>query len=188
MSRCSALHRTSEVQVTECLSICYLVFVLILLLTVLGWRSSPSGNLHSLRDRTCLGWERERNPNSPVPPLPPTPLPPPSSGRVGWRKEMQVPAGSSTGAACGRWTGRRMSAHGCRPGPRRLPARLARGGCRHGRPAAAAGPARGGCQHGWPAAAAGMAGPRRLPARPARGGCWHARGGCSKMDPKMPEQ
>ena len=130
-------------------------------------RSVPCGPCmrRKVRDRTCLGWERERNPNSPVPPLPPTPLPPPSSGRVGWRKEMQFPAGSSTGAACGRWTGRRMSAHGCRPGPRWLQARLARGGCRHGRPAAAA----------------GTAGPRRLLARPARGGC-------SKIDPKMPEQ
>jgi hypothetical protein len=115
-------------------------------------RSVPCGPCmrRKVRDRTCLGWERERNPNSPVPPLPPTPLPPPSSGRVGWRKEMQFPAGSSTGASCDRWTGRRMSAHGCRPGPRWLPARLARGGCRHG----------------WPAAAAGTAGPRR---------CWHGR-------------
>jgi hypothetical protein len=111
-------------------------------------------------------------------------------------------------AACGQWSGRHTSAHGCRPGPRRLPARPVRGscrpgpsaaaagtavrcGCRHGRSAAAAGttgpprllalPARGGCRHGRPALAAGTAGPRRLLAR-------HARGGYTKMDPKIPEQ
>jgi hypothetical protein len=62
---------------------------------------------------------------------------------------------------------------GCRPGrpgtagPRWLPTRPPRGGCRHGRPASAA----------------GTAGPRRLLARHASGGR-----GCTKMDPKMPDQ
>jgi hypothetical protein len=112
-------------------------------------RSVPCGPCmrRKVSDRTCLGWKREHNPNSPVPTLPPgsTPLLPPSSVRVGWRKEMQFPAGSSTGASSGRWTGWRMSAHGCWPAsgpaaPRWLPARPrpARGGCRHGRPAAVA--------------------------------------------------
>jgi hypothetical protein len=62
-------------------------------------------------------------------------------------------------AACGQWTGRRTSAHGCRPGPRRLPAR----------------PVSGCCWHSRPASAAGTAGPRWLPARPARLGCRHGR-------------
>jgi len=109
-------------------------------------------------------------------------------------------------AACGQWSGRRTSAHDCRPGPRRLPARPVRGSCRPGPSAAAAGTAvRGGCRHGRSAAAAGTTGPPRRLARPARGGCRHgrpalaagtagrllarhARGGYTKMDPKIPEQ
>jgi hypothetical protein len=111
-------------------------------------------------------------------------------------------------AACGQWSGRHTSAHGCRPGPRLLPARPVRGSCRPGPSAAAAGTAvRGGCRHGRSAAAAGTTGPPRLLALPARGGCRHgrpalaagtagprrllarhARGGYTKMDPKIPEQ
>ncbi len=85
---------------------------------------------------------RGRNPNSPVPPLPPTPLPPPSSGRVGWRKEMQFPAGSSIDASCDRslrpmdWlthVGPRLSARRAAAsgpaGPKQLPAQPARCGC-----------------------------------------------------------
>jgi hypothetical protein len=97
-----------------------------------------------VRDRTCLGWERELNPNSPVgpvPPLPPTPLPPPSSGRVGWRKEMQLP-GNPGGLLD--WRILRPMDWPAHVGPR-LPARSA--------------------------AAAGTAGPRRLLARQARGCC-----------------
>jgi hypothetical protein len=79
-------------------------------------------------------------------------------------------------AACGQWSGRRTSAHGCRPGPRRLPARPVRGGCRHGCPRRLpARPVSGGCWHDRPASAAGTAGPRWLPARPARLGCRHGR-------------
>jgi hypothetical protein len=90
------------------------------------------------------------------------------------------PAGLAGGRRCSsrRAPRPRMSAHGCRPGPRWLPARLARGGCRHGWLAAAAGTAgprrlparlaRGGCRQGRPAAVAGTAGPRRLLACPRR--------------------
>jgi len=132
---------------------------------------------------------RERNPNSHVPPLPPTPIPPPSSGRVGCRKEMQFPAGSSIDASCDRslwpmvWpahVGPRLPARPAAAagpaGPRQLPARPVRGGCRHGCPLRLpARPVSGGCWHDRPASAAGTAGPRWLPARPARLGCRHGR-------------
>jgi hypothetical protein len=84
-----------------------------------------------------------------IPPLT-NPLPPPSisSGRVGGRKEMQLPAvpgpvqlarlalrlpGRPATAACGQWSGRRTAA--CRPGPRLQAQPAAAGparGCRSG--------------------------------------------------------
>ncbi len=106
-------------------------------------RSVPCGLCmrRKVRDRTCLGWEKKRNPNSPVPPSHSHLLP--LAGLAGGRRcsSRRAPSprpGHPATAACGQWSCRRMSAHGCRPGPRRLPARPARGGCWHGMPAAAA--------------------------------------------------
>jgi hypothetical protein len=136
-------------------------------------RSVPCGPWkgEKVRDRACLGWD----PNSPVPPLSPRHSHLLSlAGLAGrWRcSSRRAPRpGHPATAACGQWSGRHTSAHGCRPGPRRLSARPARGGCRHDRLAAWL--ARGGCRHGRPAAVAGTAGPPQLPARPAHSGCWH---------------
>jgi hypothetical protein len=66
-----------------------------------------------------------------------------AAGRRCSSRRAPRPAHPAT-ASSGQWFDRRTSAHGCRPGPRRLPARPARGGCRHGRPAACQ---CGGCWH-----------------------------------------
>jgi hypothetical protein len=91
-------------------------------------RSVPCGPCmrRKVRDRTCLGWEKKRNPNSTVPPCHSHLLP--LAGLAGGRRcsfrRAPRQAHPAT-AACGQWSGRRMSAHGCR----------------HGRPAAVAGTA-----------------------------------------------
>jgi hypothetical protein len=125
--------------------------------------------LRKVRNRTCLGWERKRNPNSPVPPHHSHLLP--LSGLAGGRRcsSRRAPRPAHPETA--------LAANGLAGARRPTAAGPARGGCRYGRPAPAAGTA----GPGRPAAAAGTAGPRRLLAR-------YARGGCTKMDPKMPEQ